>query len=105
MVAVTDRARERLLQMKSWARMNQPELGFRLTPAAHDRWGLVPDEPSENDEVVEHAGSTILLIDADVADAIGNWEVDCVETAAGQVELVLTREEEGEEDEDEGALP
>ena len=50
-------------------------------------------------------GPLILLIDADVADAIGNWEVDCVETAAGQVELVLTREEEGEEDEDEGALP
>jgi hypothetical protein len=94
MVAVTERARERLLQMKSLASMNQPELGFRLKPADDDRWGLVPDEPGESDEVVEHSGSTILLIDADLADALGNWEVDCIETAAGQVELVLTRDEE-----------
>jgi hypothetical protein len=94
MVAVTERARERLLQMKSLASINQRALGFRLKPAADDRWGLVPDEPIESDQVVEHAGCTVLLIDADLSDALGNWEVDCIETATGQVELVLTRDEE-----------
>jgi len=55
---------------------------------------LVPDEPTESDQVVEHAGYTVLLIDADLSEALGNGEVDCMETAAGQVELVLTRGDE-----------
>ena len=93
MVTVTERAKECLSQMKSLT-MNQPELGFRLRLADDNRWDLVPDEPGESDEVVEHAGSTVLLIDADLTDALGNWEVDCIETAAGQVELVLIRDEE-----------
>jgi hypothetical protein len=95
MVVVTERARERLLEMKSSASINQPEMGFRLKPVrGDDRWGLVPDEPTETDQVVEYAGSTVLLIDADLSDALDNREVDCIETGAGQVELVLTRGEE-----------
>jgi Fe-S cluster assembly iron-binding protein IscA len=94
MVAVTERARERLLEMKFSASINQPEVGFRLKPAADDRWRLVPDEATESDQVVEHAGSTVLLIDADLSHVLDDGEVDCIETAAGQLELVLTRGEE-----------
>ncbi|HEV8438835.1 MAG TPA: hypothetical protein VGT40_12125 [Methylomirabilota bacterium] len=90
MVAVTERAKALLLEMKSAANINQSKLGFRLKTAADDRWGLVPDEPAESDQVVQHAGSTVLLIDADLSEALGNGEVDCVETTAGEVELVLT---------------
>ena len=93
MVGVTERAKELLLEMKSSARINQSKLGFRLKPTADEWWRLVPDEPGESDEVVEHAGSTVLLIDAELCRVLGNGEVDCVETAAGQVKLVLTRGE------------
>ena len=80
--------------MKSSASINQPELGFRLKPAADDAWRLVPDESSESDQVVEHAGSTVLLIDADLSEVLGDRGLDCIETTAGQVQLVLTRGED-----------
>jgi hypothetical protein len=92
MVEVTERAREFLLEMKASASINQSKLGFRIKPAPDDWWRLVPDEPGENDLVVEHDGSTILLIDADLCEALGDGEVDCIETA-GQVGLILTRGE------------
>jgi hypothetical protein len=91
MVAVTERAKEFLLEMKSSASINQAKLGFRLEPAVGDEWRLVPDEPTESDQIVEHAGSTVLLIDADLTEALADGEVDCIETTAGQVQLVLTR--------------
>jgi hypothetical protein len=91
MVDVTERARERLLEMKFSASINQREVGFRLKPGSDDRWRLVPDKPTESDQVVEQAGSTVLLIDADLSDALDDRKVDCIETAPGEVELVLTR--------------
>jgi Fe-S cluster assembly iron-binding protein IscA len=93
-VAVTERARELLLEMKASASITEPEVGFRLKLAGNDRWSLVPDEATESDQVVEQDGSTVLLVDADLADALDDVEVDCMETAAGQVELVFTRGEE-----------
>jgi hypothetical protein len=83
-----------LLEMKASASINQSKLGFRLKPAASDWWGLVPDEPTENDQIVECEGSTVLLIDADLCEALGEGQVDCIETVAGQVKLVLTRGED-----------
>jgi hypothetical protein len=94
MVAVTERARDRLLEMKASSSINEPEVGFRLKLAAQDRWSLVPDQATESDQVVEHDGSTVLLVDAELSDALHDVEVDCMETAPGQVELVLTRGEE-----------
>jgi hypothetical protein len=94
MVAVTERAKEFLLEMKSSASINQAKLGFRLEAAADDQWRLVPDEPTESDQVVEHAGSIVLLIDADLSETLADGEMDCRETTAGRVELVLTRGEE-----------
>jgi hypothetical protein len=39
MVAVTERARERLLEMKASASITEPEVGFRLKLAANDHCG------------------------------------------------------------------
>lgn len=91
MLAVTERAKIRLLEMKASANVDQPGMGLRLEPADDGQWRLFPDEATDTDEVVEHAGSKVLLIDADVSDAVGDGEVDCVETDAGDLELVLTR--------------
>ena len=95
MVAVTDRAKERLLEMKNLANIDQPEVGLRLEPGDNGQWRLIPDEATESDQIVEHAGSKVLLIDADVSDAVGEGEVDCVETDAGSLELVLTPARDG----------
>jgi hypothetical protein len=93
MVAVTERARERLLEMRVSASLTEPQAGFRFKPAAHDRWSLVPDEAAEGDEIVEHDGSTILLVDAELSNILDDMEVDCMEAAPGQFVVVVTRGE------------
>jgi hypothetical protein len=91
MIAVTERAKEQLLNMKHSANINEPEVGLRLKPAATGEWELFPDQATEGDQVVEHGGSKLLLIGADASDALGDRQVDCQETAPGHVTLVLTR--------------
>jgi hypothetical protein len=65
-----------------------------LKPAATGEWELFPDQAIEGDQVVEHGGSKLLLIGADASDALGDRQVDCQETAPGQVKLVLSRRNE-----------
>jgi hypothetical protein len=91
MIAVSERAKEQLLDMKVSANINEPEVGLRLKPAANGEWQLFPDQAIEGDQVVEHSGSKVLLIGADASDALGDRQVDCRETTPGQVQLVLTR--------------
>jgi len=91
MIAVTERAKEQLLEMKLSANIKEPEVGLRLKPAATGEWQLFPDQAIEGDPVVEHGGSTVLLIGADASDALGDRQVDAQETAPGRVKLVLTR--------------
>jgi hypothetical protein len=94
MIAVTERAKEQLLDMKRSANINEPEVGLRLKPAATGEWELFPDQAIEGDQVVEHGGYKLLLIGADASDALGDRQVDCQETAPGQVKLVLSRRNE-----------
>jgi hypothetical protein len=94
MIAVTERAKEHLLDVKRSARINEPEVGLRLKPAATGEWQLFPDQAVEGDQIVEHGGSKLLLIGPDASDALGDRQVDCQETAPGQVKLVLSRRNE-----------
>ena len=94
MIAVTERAKEHLLDMKISRHISEPDVGLRLKPAATGEWQLFPDQAIEGDQVVEHGGSKVLLIGADASDALGDRQVDCRETAPGQVQFVLTRSDE-----------
>jgi hypothetical protein len=94
MIAVTERAKEYLMGMKRSARINEPDIGLRLKPAATGEWRLVPDQAIEGDQVVEHGGSKLLLIGADASDALDGRQMDCRETVPGQVQLVLTGSDE-----------
>jgi hypothetical protein len=91
MIGVTERAKERLLDMKLSANLNQPEVGLRLQSASTGEWQLFPDQAAEGDQVVEHSGSKVLLIGRDTSDTLGDGQLDCQETAPGQVQFVLTR--------------
>jgi len=90
MVDVTERAKERLLDMKRLANISAPEVGLRLTPASTGEWQLVPDRATEGDQVVEHDGSKVLLIGANASEVLGDRQVDCRETTPGELHLVLT---------------
>lgn len=91
MVAVTDRAKEQLLDMKLSANIQEPRLALRLQPDATGGWQLFPDQPVEGDQVVEYEGSNVLLIGVEASDALADRRIDCRETEPGQPQLVLVR--------------
>ncbi len=105
MVAVSERAKQKLLEQKQAANIAESEIGLRVAAAPTGQWMLVADHVRGDDQVVEHMGSTVLLVDPVAQEALDGIRVDCLETAEGDVELFLTAEieddEGGAEDEEE----
>jgi Fe-S cluster assembly iron-binding protein IscA len=89
MVTVTERAKERLLEQKQAARIEDAEIGLRVSADSTGQWMLIADHARDDDQVVEHRGSTVLLIDPVAQSVLEGTQVDCVETADGEMELVL----------------
>ncbi len=87
MVVVTDRAKEHL-KGTVLSQLGQPGMTVRLTPTGPDRLGLVPDREKEGDQIVEHDGTTVLLIEQQLSEQLGDTVVDCTDTPAG-VQLTL----------------
>jgi Fe-S cluster assembly iron-binding protein IscA len=91
MVAVSERAKRILFEQKRAANIDGADVGLRVAAAPSGQWMLLVDEPREGDQVVEHDGTTVLLVDPVAQTALVGAEVDCVETPEGDVELVLSR--------------
>jgi len=104
MVAVSERAKQKLLEQKQAANIAESAIGLRVAAAPTGQWMLVADHVRGDDQVVEHMGSTVLLVDPVAQEALDGVRVDCLETAEGDVELFLTAEIEDDEDveDDEG---
>jgi Fe-S cluster assembly iron-binding protein IscA len=98
MVAVTDRAKQKLLEQKQAANIAEAEMGLRVAAAPTGQWMLVADHVRGDDQIVTHMGSTVLLVDPVAQEALDGVRVDCLETAEGDVELFLTAEVEGDDD-------
>jgi Fe-S cluster assembly iron-binding protein IscA len=103
MVNVSERAKERLLEQKQAANLDDSDIGLRVAAGPTGQWTLVADHVREDDQVVEHRGSTVLLVDPVAQSVLGGVQVDCVETPDGDVELVLVAvgEADDENDDDE----
>jgi Fe-S cluster assembly iron-binding protein IscA len=91
MVAVSERAKQFLFERRQAANINEPEAGLRVEPDPSGQWVLVADHPRSGDQIVEHEGVTILLVDPEAQGALVGAKVDCMETSEGVVELALTR--------------
>jgi Fe-S cluster assembly iron-binding protein IscA len=89
MISVTERAKVLLLELKSNANIRDPGIGLRIAREALDRWILVADHPRSGDQVIEHAGVTVLLIGPDVQRTLDGTTVDCMETPDG-LDLAVT---------------
>jgi hypothetical protein len=89
MVSVTDRAKDVLLEAKQSASITRPDVGLRLAPQAGGAWELFADGTKADDQVIEHEGSTVLLIGPDVSAALAGTRVDCRDAGDGRLELVL----------------
>lgn len=90
MIEVTQRARKELHGMLVEAlapRTNGAlrELGFRLvaTPSDRSSLALTLDAPGKDDEVVEHEGCSVLIVDAVASQLLEGLTLDVVETEDG----------------------
>lgn len=82
MITVTESAKEELKRLWS-ANVDDPEVGFRLTPVAIGEYHLVPDREKEGDFVVEHEGAKVLLVDEKLARVLEGVTVFYRELASG----------------------
>lgn len=101
MLTVTERAKETLARLKATAENGSgADAGLRLLfGTGPTEFGLQPDREKPGDQVVEHAGAKVLLVDEALADALADATID-VEAGAepgdaaagdGVDDLVITR--------------
>jgi Fe-S cluster assembly iron-binding protein IscA len=92
MLTVTDRAKETLARLKATtAGLDDAEAGLRLLLASGDmQFGLQMDYSKPGDQVVEHAGVKVLLVDEALADALTDATIDA-DSVGGGDDLVIRR--------------
>ena len=95
MVTVSERAKERLFEQKEAANFGGAEVALRVAAGPTGQWMLIADHARHDDQVVEHRGSTVLLVDPVAQSALDGVQVDCVETTEGDLELILVAQRGG----------
>ena len=88
MVTVTTRAKEALARIRASANVSDPTVGLRLEKAAAGRFGLFPDQEKPGDQIVEHEGAKVLLIDDELTEALAGTKIDGEATDQG-LQLVI----------------
>lgn len=86
MIHVTERAREMFKEALDQI-TDGPSLALRLGPTGSGL-GVFPDAPRDEDEVIEHDGQAVLLIDPEVSEALAGKTVDVEDHTEG-VRFVL----------------
>ena len=90
MIHVTERARETF--METLELVDNPGLILRIGPT-ESGLGVFPDTlQKDDDEVIEHDGRAVLLIDRDVSEEFADTTIDVEEDANGS-HFVLRRQE------------
>jgi Fe-S cluster assembly iron-binding protein IscA len=97
MISVTDRAKDLLYGVLQEAEEqveipDDDEVGIRLAPAnvsgnggsQQVELGLGLDRPQEGDQIFEHHGKKILILDEAVGDLLDGATIDAVDTPDGQ---------------------
>jgi Fe-S cluster assembly iron-binding protein IscA len=93
MVTVTTRAKETLAALRASANVSDPDVGLRLDGSPMAGFGLVPDHEKPGDQIVEHGGAKVLLIDDELADALTGTKIDTKDTESGPHLVIATAEE------------
>lgn len=81
MIHVTERAREMFKEALDQI-TEAPSLVLRLGPTGSGL-GVFPDTPRDEDEVIEHDGQAVLLIDPEVSEALAGKTVDVEDHTEG----------------------
>ena len=89
MINVTENAKEELKRISTEA-VDQPESKLRLVASQEGQLGLIVDSEREGDQLVEHQGSTVLVVGQELSAALEGIGIDCQDTDGGP-RLVLVR--------------
>jgi Fe-S cluster assembly iron-binding protein IscA len=81
MLTVTERAKETLARLKRQCRIDDDDVGLRLSLAASPepgkgQFGLRADRETVGDRVIEYGGSTVLLVEEALAVALSDATID-----------------------------
>lgn len=60
-----------------------PDQGLQFGPTGPGQLGVFPDTEQEDDQVVEHDGHPVLVLDREIVDALAGWTIDVEETEEG----------------------
>jgi Fe-S cluster assembly iron-binding protein IscA len=86
MVMVTERAKTYLKEsVLSKIQTQTPGASARLAQTAAGELSVFPDRGMEGDQVVEHEGATVLLIDGDLSGRLAGATIDCVDSPMGSL--------------------
>jgi hypothetical protein len=92
MIHVTERAKERLNELKTRKLAEVPPegagVGLRLDQTSPGQLGIFPDAHREGDEIVEHDGAPVLFVGQAIAQAVSGTTIDCDE---GGEQLVIKK--------------
>jgi Fe-S cluster assembly iron-binding protein IscA len=81
MIMVTERAKTYLREsVLSKIEAKTPGVSARLVRTEAGKLSVFPDEEMEGDQVVEHEGAIVLLIDSTLSDRLTGATIDCVES-------------------------
>jgi Fe-S cluster assembly iron-binding protein IscA len=100
MLTVTERAKETLARLKRQSQIEDDDVGLRLSLAAslepgQGQFGLRADREALGDQVVEYAGTKVLLVEEELADALSDATIDAEPTERGD-DLIITTEHDHE---------
>lgn len=108
MITVTDEAKDLLRgmleQVEEQAGIQEDDVSIRLAAAAPPQSeeteqseqvaiGLMLDRPHEGDQIVEHEGKRVLLVDESMAGMLEGMTLDAVDTPDGR-RLTINQQEE-----------
>ena len=93
MIGVTERAKQELKRVLS-DKVDDPQAVLRLTATGEGKLGLGIDIESPGDEVVEHEGSKVLLVEKGLASSLQGLTLDVQDTAEGP-QLAIFKEPSG----------
>ena len=88
MIGVTESARQELKRILS-AKVDMPQARLRLTARGQGQLGLGIDIEMPGDEVVEHEGSKVLIVEHRLATSLEGVTLDVEDTPQG-LQLVIS---------------
>jgi len=82
MLKVTENARELLKEILT-THSDEPDAGMRLTLNTQNQLVLVLGKKEQGDQVVEHQGTKVLLVESQLESVLGDATVDVEKTTDG----------------------